>query len=93
MEDSQVSSTSNRQRSVGQWVLILVVGVVAVLNTWRSWKVVLMGREAFVQAVTETPLSEGRNVALELAGQSTINEGFMLILLGWIAFLLVYKIR
>ncbi len=52
-----------------------------------------MGREAFVQAVTETPLPEGRNVALELAAQSTINEGFMLILLGWIAFLLVYKIR
>ena len=55
--------------------------------------ITLVGREAFVQGVTDTPLPEGWNVALELAAQSSIHEGIMLIFVGSIVFLLVCGIR
>ena len=41
--------------------------------------ITLMRWEAFVQAPSEAPLPDGRNVALELAAQPTIHEEFMLI--------------
>ncbi len=55
--------------------------------------ITLVGREAFVQGVTDTPLPEGWNVAVELAAQSSIHEGIMLIFVGSIVFLLVCGIR
>ena len=90
MESSQESSTPIRQRTGGRRIVILIIGAIALYNSWLGWEIVLKGREMLNQAVTSTPLPEGQNIAPELAAK-TINEGIMHIILTWVVFLLVYK--
>jgi len=79
---------SNVERnSMGQNVLVVIIGVIAALNTWRSYNVL----ETSKKALLESNSTGEHQIANELPAISLQNEAILLILLGWILFFIVLK--
>ena len=72
---------------MGKTVLVVIIGVIAALNTWRSFNVLGTSKKALL----ESNSTGEHQIANELPAIALQNEAILLILLGWILFFIVLK--